>query len=163
MARSEGFTIVAGPEFKTVEAQLREVDATFPGKLRAALKEAAEPILSEVRTAAQALPSHGSKHTGLRGRLAAGADVRLSDSGGGARARFIAQMDDPTEAGLPRGMDSGARGWRHPVFGNTNNWVTQRGGSWFREVIADNGPEIEDKLTDVLEEAADAVARAGHA
>jgi hypothetical protein len=66
-------------------------------------------------------------------------------------------MADPTEAALPRGMDNGTRGWRHPVFGNRDNWVHQRGGSWFREPIASNHDQVERKLTDVLEDAARAI------
>lgn len=74
--------------------------------------------------------------------------------------RFITKMDDPQEAELPRGEDSGERGWRHPVFGH-DVWVHQRGGSWFRETIADQRPDIERRLQDVLDQAAQQIQDAG--
>lgn len=156
----EGFFIVAGPEFHRVAAQLREIDPAMPGKFRAAMRKAATPILRDVRVAALSLPARGVKHTGLRARLAKGVGVQVG-VGNSARMRITTRMDDPTEAALPRGEDNGIRGWRHPVFGNTDNWVHQPGGSWFRETIADDRDLIEQRLQDVLDEAANTVAHAG--
>ncbi|MFG3137705.1 hypothetical protein ACGFZA_16020 [Streptomyces sp. NPDC048211] len=139
---------------------MRETDPAMPGNLRDALRKAADPIANDTRRAALALPARGRKHTGLRGRVAAGVSVQPStttDIG----VRFTTSMADPQEAELPRGLDNGVRGWRHPVFGNSNNWVQQRGGSWFRSTIADDGPQVERALTDVLEQAAASIAAAG--
>jgi hypothetical protein len=115
------------------------------------------PIVADVRRAAMALPARGSKHTGLRGRLAAGVLAQAN----GQHVRVVATAIDPTESALPRGMDNGAKGWRHPVYGNRDVWVQQRGGSWFREPIASHGSDIERKLTNVLEEMANNIANAG--
>jgi hypothetical protein len=76
--------------------------------------------------------------------------------------RIVATAIRPNEAGLPRGFDNGPRGFRHPVYGNRNVWVQQRGGSWFREPIAEHRDEVEKDLTDVLEAMAKRIAAAGH-
>lgn len=149
-----------GPEFERVALALREIDARGTQQLRAAMRKAATPIIQDVRAAALSLPARGVKHTGLRARLAKSVSVQAG-VGGGARMRFVTRMDNPDEAMLPRGEDSGARGWRHPVFGNTNNWVHQRGGSWFRETINEDSDLVERRLHDVLEEFANRVADAG--
>lgn len=71
-------------------------------------------------------------------------------------------MADPDEAIIPRGLDR-PQGWRHPVFGNKDVWVTQRPlrPGWFTETFANGHDEIENALTDALEWARDTVAAAG--
>lgn len=155
----DGIHVVFGPEFHAVAEALREIDSTYPAHLRAAMRKTATPVLRDVRMAALSLPARKGKHTGLRGRLAKGVGLQVG-VGGNARMRITTSMREPDEAALPRGEDSGARGWRHPVYGH-DNWVHQRGGSWFRETIADDRDLIESKLAEVLDDARDTVARAG--
>lgn len=145
-----------GPEWRTVRAALERESSSASRKLTAALEEAAGPIIAKVQREALSLPAHGKKHTGLRDRLASG--VRVQPSGRSVR---IVATAEPGEQALPRGMDNGPRGWRHPVYGNRNVWVQQRGGSWFREPIAEEGDTVERQLTDVLEEMAQNIANAG--
>lgn len=158
---AEGVFIAFGPEFRAVADALREIDSTFPQKLRQEMRKTATPIIRDVRMAALSLPARKAKHTGLRERLAASVSVQIGVAGN-ARMRFVTKMDDPEEAELPRGEDSGERGWRHPVYGHQDRWVHQRGGSWFRETIADDRDLIERKLSEVLSNAQEIVSRAGH-
>lgn len=160
MAGREGFYVVAGPEFQRVANELRQTDSQAPTRLRAAMKRAAAPIVAEVKRQALALPASGTRHTGLRRRLARSVSVQAS-TGRNARMRFVTRMPEPDEAALPRGMDSGPSGWRHPVFGQTDTWVQQRGYSWFREPIAEGRDLIEDNLQEVLQDAAERIADAG--
>lgn len=146
-----------GPEWRTVREALEREDRGARGELVDALRREASPIVADVRAAAMRLPAHGKKHTGLRGRLAAGVDVDTRTSG----VRIVAKAVDPSEVSLPRGMDNGARGWRHPVYGNRDVWVQQRGGSWFREPISRHQDALERSLTNVLEQMADNIANAG--
>jgi hypothetical protein len=145
-----------GPEWRTVRAALEREESSASRKLTNALEDAAGPIIAKVRQEALALPAHGSKHTGMRSRLAAGVRVQPS-----ARSVRIVATAEPGETGLPRGFDNGPRGFRHPVYGNRDVWVQQRGGSWFREPIAEEGDAVERRLTDVLEQMADNIANAG--
>jgi len=155
----ERFNIVAGPEFRRVADALREIDASFPGKLRRELRKAMTPVLRDVRQAALSLPARSGQHSGLRQRLARGVAVRAS-VGRRSAVRIVTRMAEPDQAALPRGEDSGAHGFRHPVFGH-NPWVHQAGGSWFRETIIEDKDLIERKINGVLEEARTTVVRAG--
>ena len=159
MARriAQSITVEMGPEWRTVRAALNREESAATRKLRGGLEEAAGPIIAKVQREAMELPARGAKHTGLRGRLAAGVRLQVNPSS----IRIAATAVDPTETALPRGMDNGPKGWRHPVYGNRDVWVQQRGGSWFREPIADEGNSVERKLTNVLEQMADNIANAG--
>jgi hypothetical protein len=136
---------------------LEREEKAAPGNLGNALEDAMGPIIAKVRREALALPSHGPKHTGLRNRLAAGVRAQTQRQS----VRIVATAAEPDERGLPRGMDNGPRGFRHPVYGNRDVWVQQRGGSWFREPIAEEGPAIERQLTEVLEDMAERIANSG--
>ncbi len=149
--------VVAGPEFARVAARLGIEDASAEGEFTRAIRQAAAPIVAHVQRRAMALPAHGPKHTGLRGRLAAGVRVQPYQNG----IRIVATALDPTEAALPRGMDNGPQGWRHPVYGNRDVWVRQRGGSWFREPISTHREEVSSDLEAVVEDMAENIASAG--
>lgn len=156
MVQDIRYTVVHGPEWQATVDALREVDDTLSERFKRALEDAARPTLEELRRAALALPAHKAKHTGLRARIGAGVGVRVAAKG----IRFTTSMP-PGEEELPRGEDSGERGWRHPVFGH-DTWVHQRGGSWFRSTISNDRPRFERAFTDVLDEAANTIADAGH-
>lgn len=152
--------VVTGPEFRRVAVALREVDAAFPGQLRRELRQSVRPLVARAKARVRAIPVHGAKHTGLRRRVAAGVGVRVSLSRSPG-ITITTSMKDPSEAIIPRGMDR-QQGWRHPVFGDKDHWVTQRtGGSWFRETLANGRGEIEDDLGRVMDRAAQRIADAG--
>jgi hypothetical protein len=71
-------------------------------------------------------------------------------------------MPESDEAIIPRGLDRAA-GWRHPVFGNMNVWVTQTASrpGWFTDTFADGRRPIQEGLTDELEGSAHRIAAAG--
>ncbi len=71
------------------------------------------------------------RSTGLRDRVAASLSLELKSTGK-ARVRFVAKPDKMPagQQNMPRNLDN-PNGWRHPVFGDTEMWVAQEGGSWF--------------------------------
>lgn len=147
-----------GPEFDRVEKALREVDSTMRVRLREAMRDEIKPAVQKAQARVRTLPTPSQAgSTGLRRRVSRGVKIQ---NGGPSLVRVITTMVDPSEAIIPRGLDRTA-GWRHPVFGNKDNWVRQRGYSWFRETLADARPDIVGALTDVLEDARDTVNRAG--
>lgn len=157
-----------GPQFKSMAQALRDLDKTFPRQLRAAMRKTATPIIRDVRRAALELPADGVKQSGLRGRLAAGVGVRIG-VGKNAYMRFTTKMPAGQEA-LPRGEDSGIAGWRHPVYalaselsghGHGWTWVHQDGSSWFRDTIANDRPQLQRSLQQVLDDAAQKVSDSG--
>lgn len=150
--------VTMGSEWRAVRDELQREDRRARERLGAELRNAMAPVVADVRSQALALRSNGSKHTGMRTRLAAG--VRAEANGN--NVRVVAASPGPGMDALPRGFDNGPKGWRHPVFGNRDVWVQQRGGSWFRDPIAKHHDPIERDLTNVLEGMAHRIAAAGH-
>lgn|SRR5690606_4764374 len=163
--------IEVGREVRRVADQLRAVDKTLPTKLRRELRGAAKAGVQRVKREAKALPAKGRRGgTGehphrprqLRRTVARGVRVRASTKTG---MRIITAMPDTEQSVIPRGLDSRTRhaggGWRHPVFGNRDVWVAQTGGSWFLEPLAEEQPQVMRNIRDVLDKAAEQVAKAG--
>lgn len=50
-----------------------------------------------------------------------------------------------------------AKGWRHPVFGDREDWVTQHGTPYFDTVIKKHQGELRDAVVDGMTKAADAI------
>lgn len=150
--------VVSGAEFRRVVIALREVDDTLPAKFRRAVRDAAKPLMAKAKEEVLTLPTVGRQHSGLRKRVARGVRARMNR--GTSVIRISTSMPDKTEAMLPRGLDR-EKGWRHPVFGDDNHWVQQRGYSWFIDTMKDGREPLQKDLTDVLDEAANVVKRAG--
>lgn len=160
MADEENIRIVVGEEFRRVVIALREMDASLPAQLRKELRQAARPLAQRAKDRVRAIPTHGRKHTGLRSRVARGVGIRAA-IGRNPAVKITTSMARPDEAAIPRGLDS-PRGWRHPVFGNTNKWVQQHTyAPWFMDTMREGGNDIKRDVKHVMDEAANRVAREG--
>lgn len=160
----ERIHVVPGPEFRRVVAALDVVEKTTNKKLQKAAEDGLAPHIRAARddVSADELPGGQVGRRGLQRRVARGVQM-LSQSGPTInRIRVITSMPERDESIIPRGMDR-PRGWVHPVFGNRANQVRQLGGSWFMPHMQNSRGDIEENMTDVLEEAADFVGRAGGA
>jgi hypothetical protein len=138
---------------------LRSIERTLPTSFKRAKRDVARDLAKEAQKKVREEPSKkaGPGPRGLRRDIARGVGVVEIEGG----YRIYTSMPDEDEAIIPRGMDDRRRGWRHPVFGNRNNWVTQRGEfSWFMETMQDGRDMLEEKFTTALEDAADKVDRA---
>lgn len=119
-------------------------------QLNASIKAAGQPIVQDVRNAVQGLrttSSHGGgakqrqRYAASRARNERAAAAALRRSGSLRRrvagatkleatqrgVRFVvrsAQLPEDQRS-LPRHMNS-EKGWRHPTFGNTEKWVSQK-------------------------------------
>lgn len=109
-------------------------------KLRRRIREAGQPAVRDLRAAALGIRVSSSKggtarpdrSTGLRGRLSAA--VGVSQTRRGIRIRVSARRMGEYGASLARYSDAEIRRyqrWRHPVFGQREVWVEQRGDPWF--------------------------------
>lgn len=115
------------------------------------LAAASQPVLARVRAGVLGAsfpvtpPGDGATPSkGLRERLAAATGVAALPQGNGIRfsveypevdpkwGRRLAMLTDRELA--PR--------WRHPVFGNREQWVTQQGQPWFFSNIRPAEPEF---------------------
>jgi hypothetical protein len=149
---SDELVVIVGPEWEKAALDLEKADAELPGKLRAGLREVAETKAEEARNKVRAFPTHGSKHTGLRERVAAG--VEVSDTADGVQVDT--NMDKADERNIPLGLDR-PEGWSHPLFGNRNHWYRNEGGSWFRETFEAGENDFSDRLDRTLDETANEV------
>jgi hypothetical protein len=150
-------SVATGPEWKRVAAALNAQDKSLGDKFRREVREASDVLAARARRAVLNIPTTGAKHTGLRGRVAKGVGTKITGSG----VQITTSMDDRDEINLPAYLDS-QRGWRHPVYGNRDVWVRQTtGGSWFRETISSGRDDVEDRLSDVMDDAARTISRAG--
>lgn len=86
---------------------------------------------------------------GLRETVAAG--VRLQVTAKGVKIVASSARLPDSQKSLPRHLDSD-KGWRHPVFGNKENWVHQRGGPWFAATIKPKAPAFRAAIVDAMEE-----------
>lgn len=130
-------TVTTDGEFGRAAAALREEDARFPGELRRVIAQRVKPYVQRVKANVRNIPTHGTRHTGLRRRVARGVSAKVR-TGRTPGVTIQTRMSDPAEAGIPRGLDR-REGWRHPVFGNNDTWVQQTtGGSWFRQTLSNS-------------------------
>ncbi|GAB3117822.1 hypothetical protein GCM10027160_28940 [Streptomyces calidiresistens] len=148
-----------GREITRVAERLRETDRKLPTRLRAELRKAARPAAAAAKAAVRRMPVKGRGSTGLRRRVARGVRIQASTKIG---MRIVTAMPTGEEL-LPRGLDSQGRdgGWRHPLFGNKEEWVHQKGGSWFMRPISDQMPTVRRNISKVIEDSASWIGNAG--
>lgn len=148
------YDVIVGTDFQRAANALRVLERTISGRLHRRMNTEAEKLVEAAQSKVRVLPTpQNAGHTGLRARVASGVHI----ANRGALLRVQTTMTDSDEAIIPRGLDRGARGWRHPVFGNRDNWVRQNGYSWFMETMESGQRPMENALTDELEDAANLV------
>lgn len=104
-------------------------------EMRRDIRTSAKPAVQAAKQAARAIPSKG-RGTGLRTRIAAaiGVQIRTGAKTAGVRIRVASSRMPADQRKLPRALDV-SRGWRHPVYGNRNAWVTQDGHPYFLKTL----------------------------
>lgn len=119
------------------------------------VREVARGVRDLARVRALEEPTRRTGHTGLRRNISRG--VKIINIPGGLRV--ITEVPEEDQAIIPRGMDN-ARGWRHPVFGNRNNWVTQTSGSdsWFIDSMRSGYEPLRNRLIEDVNDAAERIA-----
>jgi len=134
-------------------------DEEIPNALKGSIHESAGTLGDRARLRVILEPTHGKKHTGLRAEVAKG--VGLQDIPDGYRV--TTSMPTPSKAAIPRGMDQ--HGWRHPVFGQSDNWVVEGTAdfSWFMDTMQEGEDLVSDGLQKELENAAERIDNAGRA
>jgi hypothetical protein len=131
----------------------------IPKELKDSIHESAGMLGDRARLRVVLEPTHGSKHTGLRAKVAKGVGLQELPNG----YRITTSMPEADEAAIPRGMDQ--HGWRHPVFGNRDKWVVEgvTDFSWFMDTMQEGENVVSDGLEQKLQDAADRIDNAGRA
>ena len=150
------FTVSTGPEWRRVALALDAEDKALGDRFRAQLRDASDVLARRAQQEVMNIAVHTGQHSGLRARVAKGVGTKLTAGG----VIITSSMNRKDETNIPAYLDM-QKGWRHPVYGNRHEWVSQQtGGSWFRETIADGEQMVERRLMDVFEDAARTIAAA---
>jgi hypothetical protein len=127
------------------------------------IRKALAPAVAEARAGIRSMPSAGLpvEGGGLRQAIARRirAQAKLSGRYPGARVRV-------TKRGMPREFQLAARrtnrrkGWRHPVYGNTDVWTRQLGKpGWFDDPMRRGRPRYRAAVLAALNESARRITR----
>ncbi|MFE7797059.1 hypothetical protein [Nocardia sp. NPDC057440] len=170
------FEISGDRAFLEVAKAFTRIDRSIPRDALKAIKDEARLLSKEASAKALAEPALGTKHTGLRKRVAKGVKVQSLANGsatdfegaptegnsGWQGYRIATSMPEEDEAIIPRGFDH-RRGWRHPLFGNKKKWYRNYGAfSWFLETMQKSKSDLDPKMEKILEDAADHVDKSAH-
>lgn len=145
-------------EYEDLAERVRPFERILRDELRRELTDAGETSAAAVRRAALTLPGHGPDHTGLRVGLARGVrtfvktakgvEVRIEQTTGWLR---------PDQRQLPWKIDNPPHEWRHPNWGNRRSWSATRSGPYFRSTVRRSTRELDRRIGEALQRAADRV------
>ncbi|WP_143082137.1 hypothetical protein [Nonomuraea wenchangensis] len=173
-------------ELVDLAKRLKEAgDKKLQRELARSVRQVTKPIVNDLKGAIKSLPVSGSrgrgsrtranydldrmkklteknarkaiKRAGLRDTIARAirSDLKTSGRSAGVKISVKGQLIPPDQRVLPKYLDS-ASGWRHPVFGNRENWAAQKGRPWWMVTIQ---PHADKARQEILEGARRVVER----
>jgi protein tyrosine phosphatase (PTP) superfamily phosphohydrolase (DUF442 family) len=140
---------VQSEDLRNLFQDVRKFSPELAKELRRNLAAAAGPVVEDAKSAARSLPSKGAiggerkkkgSHLSLRQSLAAATQVRVVPGSNSARVEIrISSSRFESVSGRPNSLvfyvEELNKRWRHPVFGNLNNWVQQKGTPYFFQAV----------------------------
>jgi hypothetical protein len=156
-------------DFAKVVKEIAQVDPSFKKTIKKRLKTAAEPVVEEVKRAALAIPAMGGnaelsrkkkgENLGLRASLANAtiSDINPTKKGAILKIR-VSTTKFMSASGRPRTIPYYMEGrrkksWRHPVFGNRDNWVEQTPHPFLGVTVLPHKMKFADEVTKALDDA----------
>ncbi|MFJ4365061.1 hypothetical protein ACIP4S_13010 [Streptomyces chartreusis] len=131
-----------GEDLRRISRELRSMDnPEIKKRFRRELRAVAQPFVPLVRNSIKAVPSKQPySAVGLRGQMvkATRVEVRTVGRDAGVAIRVDGRKMPSKQKSLPAMME-GTKRWRHPVFGNRENWVTQTRKPYFYRVVQPAG------------------------
>lgn len=163
-------------ELKALGRRLKDADKVLRRELRKGIKKAAAPAVRDVQEAARTIPVRGTRGGGKRDRRLHYTAKRKAKGGHGLRAtiarairadikatghakvtiRVFSRYLPADQRNLPRYLDR-TKGWRHPVFGDRENWVDQHGQPWFASTLVQHGPAVRREVLAAMKTVADKI------
>ncbi|WP_262059664.1 hypothetical protein [Streptomyces sp. STR69] len=142
-----------GDDLRRISRELRRMDSPeIKKRFRKELRSAARPLVPKVRTAIRAIPSGRSYSAdGLRGQLSKATRLEIKTAGkeAGVALRVDGRKMPAHMKSLPA-MVEGTKRWRHPVYGNRENWVNQGREPYFYKTVRVAGPLSRQAVSRVL-------------
>jgi len=141
------FEIRGGEDLRRISRELRRMDERELRKLRASAK----PLVPLVRASIMRIPSKSSGKTGLRKAMARAVTLKVRTTGrdAGVSIRVDGRKMPPGKGALPAYMEGRKSPWRHPVYGNTDTWVTQRSHPYFYRIAVPYGRRAKSAIAKV--------------
>lgn len=154
---AEDFEVRGADEFLRLSKALKEAGrADLRKGLHKAMRDEAKPLVADAKEAALTdlpqsggLAEHVARIAGFR------AQVRTGDSTAGVR------ITAGKKGYSPRSLNNEGT-VRHPVYGNTSNWVEQPVSSaqgWFERAMQKRAPVVAERLEQVIEDTAQEIVR----
>lgn len=150
-----------------LDALVRAIRAEEDGKqlrkeLAKNMRTALKPAAAEAKSAIMAMPSQGIMPTApaLRTSIARKIrpEVKLGGRWSGARVKAFKTKNIRGFPNAPKRTNR-AGGWRHPVFGNRENWVQQQGKiDWFDDAFKGRAGPYRAALEQAMEDMARRIA-----
>lgn len=142
---------------------IRDLDQYADGKkvkkrLRKHLTDTSSEVVPAVRAAIKRIPSDDENakrgRRSLRSRLSDAAQTRIRTS---KKSVAINAMMNPTkmppgQGSLPAYMEGTLSPWRHPRFGNKDQFFNQSPHPFFYSAVEPFAPQVEDAVKDVADE-----------
>ena len=157
---------VARPVVGAIRAEVGSSKGRSPKGVRASEVERQLHVLSRsgrggkplTERQARSIAKRAEKMRSLRSNIAAatGASVSVNPKQVTMAFRVRARQMPPSQRKLPRRWDQ-ENGWRHPVFGNRNVWVTQFGHPYFRKTIYSRKGDVTAAVDEAVTRAADVI------
>ncbi len=127
------------------------------------LRSAAAPIVPELQAAVRQLPStEPASSPDLRDAVARQVKVAVALGGKNPGVKFrVGTRQDPRGFRFAARRLNSPKGWRHPVFGNTETWVQQygrRGVRWFEPTIYERRAELREAVRTAIDDMARRIA-----
>jgi hypothetical protein len=142
-------------DLRRISRELRGMDdKELKKKFRRELRKAAAPLVPKVRASIRSTPSKQAySPAGLRGALSKATRLEVKTTGrqAGVAIRVDGRKMPAHMKSLPS-MVEGKKRWRHPVFGNRNNWVNQPSEPYFYRVVRAAGPAARRAVGRVLDD-----------
>jgi hypothetical protein len=148
-------------KYRALSRRLRQAgQGELQRKLTRAIRKEGGPALAAVRQAWLGVEVSSSKGgtappdtaTGLRRRVAAATRIQVQQRGIRISVNS-ARIDPPSLVFYLNGFPA-KRDWRHPVFGNREVWVAQRGQEVFAPTLRRFAPQWRKAIMQAMEETA---------
>lgn len=176
--------IEGAEQLYALNRRLKEVDKRLATKLRKSIRTGVKPAVAATKTAIKTLPITGARGggakerkkyvyaqskaktkekrqakarraSGLRDTIARAIKVDIKTGKKTAAVRILVDRSKlpPSQRTLPGHLDD-PKGWRHPVFGDRDVWVAQKGGPWFERTIRRHVGTVRNSILAAMEDLA---------
>lgn len=171
--RGDGVRIDAS-EFSALLNDVKDFDKDLGNKIRKRVRDAGKPIVKKMQDAVTDPTSKRSakivtvrtkrgqqveERTNTAAAVAKGISFRVTSGKAGGSGRFVSSGKNLPADRKPMFRALNKPKFRHPVFGNRDEWREQAGRPYFGVVVLEEREELKKAISEALDEAAAALGR----